>query len=274
MLPLREREAAERIASFEARWLIRRLGARHNCKHTRPCFRPVWTSIKAVGRRIWGRLCEFPVAVKALSQVMFVVAVLLVVVAGATSERAINTLGAFLQLGGFLTVAVGIEKTLQSFGREAFWERLKEPFEDFWSIFTGRHIVVEVSDEVQVSASASASVNETVSYSHDLSLNERIDLVKEEVERLESKLEDLDDRIDEEAERLEEKFEEEISELREKMRQLREMVETANIGSITLRLEWLGVYLLIFGLLLSTFPSTAYALGNRIGTGLLSIFGI
>jgi hypothetical protein len=234
----------------------------------------VWNTVRVIPQRIWERLCQFPVAVKAGFQILIVVAVLLVGLSGIASASAIPTLGAMLQLGGFLTVAVGIEKTLQSFGREPFWERLKEPFEDFWSIFTGRNIAVGVSEEVQLSTSVSANVNETVSYSDDLPLEERIDLIKAEVGRLESELKELDDRIDEEAERLEEKLEEETSELRERMRQLREMVETANIGDVTLRLEWLGVYLLTFGLLLSTFSSTAYALGNRIGTGLLSIFGM
>lgn len=234
----------------------------------------MWNTVTGIPRRIWERLCQFPVAVKAGFQILLVVAVLLVGVAGMASVSAIPTLGAMLQLGGFLTVAVGIEKTLQSFGREPFWERLKEPFEDFWTIFTGRHVEAGVSDEVQFSDSASASVNESVDYSDDISLARRLELIKEDVERLESKLEDLDERIDEEAERLENKIEEEINALEEKMRKLREMVETANVGDITLRLEWLGVYLLIFGLLLSTFPSTAYALGDRIGTGLLSLFGV
>ena len=204
---------------------------------------------------------------------LLVVAVILVPVAGSTSEQAISKLGAFLQLGGFLTVAVGIEKTLQSFGRKPFWKRLKEPFEDFWSIFIGRQ-KAEVSEELQMSVSASLNTEESVTYSDDLSVEEKVDLLKKEVERLESRVDDLDDRIDEEAERLEEKIEEEIGILEEKMRQLRELVETANIGDVTLRLEWFGVYLLIFGILLKTFPSTAYTLGHPIATGLLSTFGI
>ncbi len=274
MSSLRQRKAAEQIASCEAQRSIRRLGTQHTCEHARPRFRPVWTSVKAFGRRIWERLRQFDPAVKSGFQVLLVVAVLLVGTAGMASVSAIPALGAMLQLGGFLTVAVGIEKTLQSFGREPFWKRLKEPFEDLSSIFTGRDVAVGVSEEVQLSQSASLSVNESVDYSDDISLEERLELIKGEVERLESKLDDLGNRIDEETKRLEEKLEEETSELREMMRQLREMVETANIGDVTLRLEWLGVYLLIFGLLLSTFPSTAYALGNRIGTGLLSIFGM
>ncbi len=200
------------------------------------------------------------------------VAVILVLVAGSTSEQAISKLGAFLQLGGFLTVAAGIEKTLQSFGREPFWQRLKEPFDDFWSIFTGDTVQLQ-PDDIQHSHSISTS-SITFVPSSDLSLEERIERVEEEVERLESRVDDLDDRIDEEAERLEEKIEEKIGALEEKMRQLRELVETANIGDVTLRLEWFGVYLLIFGILLKTFPSTAYALGHPIATGLLSTFGI
>ena len=234
----------------------------------------MWGSIKTVARRIGRRLRELPVAVKTLSQVLLVVAVILVVVAGSTSEKAIIKIGAFLQLGGFLTVAIGIEKTLQSFGREPFWQRLKGPFDDFWSVFTGRHIKAEVSEEVQVSASASVSVDETVSYSDDLSVGEEINLIKKSVEKLGNRVDDLEERLDEETERLEEKFEEEVNELEEKVRQVREMVETANIGDVTLQLEWFGVYLLIFGILLKTFPGTAHALARPAASWSLSVLGI
>ncbi|WP_263787931.1 hypothetical protein [Salinibacter grassmerensis] len=230
----------------------------------------MWSSIRAVFQRIWGRLCRFDPAIKTGFQVFLVVSVLLVGTAGMASVSAISTLGAMLQLGGFLTVAVGIEKTLQSFGRKPFWKRLKEPFEDFWSIFTGGSVTIE-GGTIPISTSTSVSAHVTPSYSDDLPLSEKIDLIKQDVERLESKLDELDERIEEEAERLEEKIEEEVSSLKEKMRQLREMVETANIGDITLRLEWFGVYLLIFGLLLSRFPDTAYALTDTVVLWVLSI---
>jgi hypothetical protein len=232
----------------------------------------VWGSIKSIGRRIWRRLGKFPVAVKTLFQVLLVVAVTLVLVAGSTSEQAISKLGAFLQLGGFLTVAVGIEKTLQSFGRKPFWERLKEPFDDFWGILTGDTVQLQ-PDDVQHSHSISTGSITFIPPS-DLSLEERVKRVEGNVETLANRMDDLNDRLDEEAERLEEKIGEEIGELGEKMRQLRELVKTANIGDVTLRLEWFGVYLLIFGILLKTFPSTAYTLGHPIATGLLSTFGI
>jgi len=203
---------------------------------------------------------------------LLVAAVILVVVAGSTSEKAIIKLGAFLQLGGFLTVAIGIEKTLQSFGREPFWQRLNEPFDDLWGIFTGDTVQLQ-PDDVQHSHSISTGSITFIPPS-DLSLEKRIKRVEEDVETLANRMDDLNDRLDEEAERLEEKIEEEIGALEEKTRQLRELVETANIGDVTLRLEWFGVYLLIFGILLKTFPSTAYALGHPIATGLLSTFGI
>jgi hypothetical protein len=169
-------------------------------------------------------------------------------------EPATRTVGVLLQFSGFLCVAYGLEKTLGEFGREPSLQRVFSWMMEFGDVFQTNRGISLSGQGVGISPEGSAALTVRSPPEPPQSIAKRLRQLEGKVKELKEELNGVREELGEEVSRLEDLIEEKKEALMEEIEQVEEKVEEVNVGELTLGLEWWGVSLLIYGLVLSSFP--------------------
>lgn len=216
---------------------------------------------KAWFRVVWGnfqdRWNEGPAFVKPLSWITLLVFSSLWFVSfffgSFFGPEVVRYTGVILQFSGFISAALGLEVILEKFGRKPSTKRFWPWVRSFADIFD---TTIQASFSLTDSGAEISAKGLVEEKSRPLlqSMGERLRHLEQKLKELDDDLETARNEFSGEIERLEEAIQEEREARKQRIQDVEQTFEEANVGEDTLNLEWWGVSLLIYGLLLSSFP--------------------
>ena len=166
-------------------------------------------------------------------------------------ENKIRFAGLIFQLMGISTVAIGIRNTRKLFGKPGYPELAKGFMQRFINIFKRKSVTLSVEPLTGIVTMSGGLVSAVVKNANP-SLEERISALEEKLEIAEKSISDTQNKLKEEVRRLEEAGRSEQTERQRSDRELQRKLEDFSVGG--LHLESMGLFWLIFGIVLGTIP--------------------
>ncbi len=179
-------------------------------------------------------------------------AAMLGVLLRSSGEARARTAGMLLQLFGLATVAVGLSKTRQLFGRPSVVARVASWFGRLWSVFApSKSATVHVQGVASVALAGSARVR--VGAAPDATLDRRVAVLEQNYELLQKQVDQQEVQTNERLRALQSQVQAEATARQAEDRLTAGKLEDMAIGG--LHLEGVGVLWLLLGVVATSMPT-------------------